>query len=224
MRIPLRGALCCLPPMAALMMGGGCAEEKGAAPAGQAAGETPTPSARPAPGAESASPGPQGPVMASAGPAGMAGPGPGGPGGGKSSPEIKKIMTRLTKGPNSLTPLLGKELKAESPAWDTIQGQTKEYAQLASEMGKYDPPKGSKDSWDKLTTAYAGLATDLDTAAQAKDKDAALAAHGKITNSCNSCHRQHRAMGPGMGGPRGGGPRGGGPGGGPGGPGGGPPG
>src|SRR5262249_24912132 len=42
--------------------------------------------------------------------------------------------------------------------------------------------------------------------AQAKDKDAALAAHTQITNSCMSCHREHRAMGPGGRGGMGGGP------------------
>ena len=125
-------------------------------------------------------------------------------GGAESSPGIKQIMVRLTKGPTSLTPILGDELKQAEPAWETIQGQTKEYAQLAAEMGKYDPPKGSKESWTKLASAYAESAADLDKSARAKDKEAALAAHGQITNSCMACHREHRAMGPGMGGPPGG--------------------
>ena len=125
------------------------------------------------------------------------------PAGGRSSPEIKEIMTKLAKGPNSLTPVLGNELKADQPAWETIQGQTKEYAQLAGELVKYDPPKGSKESWTKLTGEYSAAASELDKAAQAKDKDAALQAHGQVANSCMSCHRQHRTMGPGPGGPRG---------------------
>jgi hypothetical protein len=119
-------------------------------------------------------------------------------------------MTKLAKGPNSLTDVLGKELKQDQPPWVTIQGQTKEYALLAAELSTHNPPKGSKESWATSTTAYAGSATDLDKAAQAKDKDAALAAHGKLANSCMACHREHR-MGPGMGGPRGGGPPPGGP-------------
>jgi hypothetical protein len=149
----------------------------------------------------------------------------------KSSPKVKEIMVKLTKGPNSLTPVIGKGLNEAQPAWETLQPQTKEYAQLASEMGQYDPPKGSKESWAKQTLAYAEMATEMDRATQAKDKDAALAAHTQITNSCMACHREHRMMGPGRGGPPGGrpgfGPPGGGPGGpgdGPGGPGGPPPG
>ena len=126
-------------------------------------------------------------------------------------------MVKLTKGPNSLTPVIGKGLNEAQPPWETLQPQTKEYAQLASEMGKYDPPRGSKESWAKQTSAYAEMATEMDRATQAKDKDAALAAHTQITNSCMACHREHRVMGPGRGGPPGGppgfGPSGGGPGG-----------
>jgi hypothetical protein len=136
---------------------------------------------------------------------------PGGPPGrpgaaAKSSPELKAIMVKLAKGPNSLTPVIGKALKVDAPAWETIQGQTKEYAQLAVDMAKYDPPKGSKESWIKLTSEYASAAVDLDKAAQAKDKDDATTAHGILANSCNGCHRAHRMMGPGggmMGGPGG---------------------
>ena len=146
----------------------------------------------------------------------------GGPPAAKSSPEVKAIMVKLTKGPNSLTPVIGKGLNEAQPPWETLQPQTKEYAQLASEMGQYDPPKGSKESWAKQTSTYAEMATEMDRATQARDKDAALAAHAQITNSCMSCHREHRMMGPGRGGPPGGrpgfGPPGGPPGGGPGGP------
>src|SRR5262249_880470 len=80
---------------------------------------------------------------------------PSGPGfgkgtGGPSSP-IRDIMAKLTKGPQSLTPLVGQELKRDPPPWDEIQPQTKEFVVLAKSMGKYDPPKGSKESWTKLT-------------------------------------------------------------------------
>jgi hypothetical protein len=112
-------------------------------------------------------------------------------------------MTRLTKGPNSLTPVIGKELKEENPPWETVQSQTKEYVQLASAMTGNDPPKGHKSSWEKLTLAYAEWAAELDKAAQAKDKSAALEAHGKLAGSCMACHREHREMRKGMGGPPG---------------------
>jgi hypothetical protein len=121
-------------------------------------------------------------------------------------------MTKLTKGPNSLTPVIEKELNSDAPPWETIQGQTKEFAQLAAAMGKNTPPKGHMESWEKLTSAYTEWASDLDAAAQAKSKDAALEAHGKLAGSCMACHREHREMRKGGGGPPGFGPPGGPPG------------
>jgi hypothetical protein len=125
-------------------------------------------------------------------------------------------------------------MKQAEPAWDTIQPKTKEYAQLASKIGELEPVKGAKDSWAKLTLAFSESATELEHAAQAKDKSKTKEALDSLGSSCMACHREHRIMGPGMGGPPGGrgmGPPPGGPGGppprgpgGPGGPGGPPPG
>jgi hypothetical protein len=141
--------------------------------------------------------------------AGRPGPG-GGPGNVPPSREIQRIMIKLNKGPNSLTTLIDSGLKAEKPAWETIAPQTKEFAQLAAELGKHDPPKGSKESWSKLCAEYLGLASELEKAAQAKDKAAATAAQGDLASSCMACHRQHRG-GPGGGGGGAMGPPGGGP-------------
>jgi hypothetical protein len=151
---------------------------------------------------------PLGPGAAAAGPG--PGPGPEPPIDlSKGTPTIRQIMGRLTKGPNSLTPVIGKELEAEAPDWNTIQPQTEEYARLAAAMEKSAPRKGSPESWAKLSATYSESARALDKAAKAKNRDAALEAHSQITGSCMECHRAHRQMGPGMGkmgGPRPGGP------------------
>lgn len=114
-----------------------------------------------------------------------------------AAPGLKGIMIRIGRGPQALNQSLGQELKGDQPPWETIQPQAKEYAKLASEMGQYDPPKGEKESWGKLTAEFVEAATELDHAAQVKDKEAALAAQGTLSNSCMACHRQHRVMGPG---------------------------
>lgn len=115
------------------------------------------------------------------------------------TPTIRQIMGRLTKGPNSLTPVIGKELAAAAPDWKTIEPQTDEYARLAAALEKNTPRKGSPESWAKLSAAFTESAAALDKAAKAKDRDAALDAHNELTGSCMECHRQHRGGGPGMG-------------------------
>jgi hypothetical protein len=125
-------------------------------------------------------------------PAGMFG-GPGRPHG-----PIREAMTKLFKGPQSLKDSISRELNSDSPAWETIQPQTKEFAQLAASLSKYDPPKGSKDSWTKLTDTFAKSAAALEHAADAKNKEDALTAHAALTENqtCKACHQAHRG-GPG---------------------------
>jgi mono/diheme cytochrome c family protein len=115
-------------------------------------------------------------------------------------------MTKVGKGPQALQGSLGAALKQSEPAWDTIQPKTQEYAQLTSELGKLEPVKGTKDSWAKLTLAFADSAAEFEHAAQAKDKnkdkDKTKEALDSLGGSCMACHREHRVRGPGMGGPR----------------------
>src|SRR5215471_6674315 len=85
---------------------------------------------------------------------------------GDDSRPIKEIMTKANDGPQSLKSLLGQELAVDSPDWATIQQQTREFAQLTASLGEYTPPKGSKESWARLTSAYADSAASLDKAAQ----------------------------------------------------------
>jgi hypothetical protein len=105
-------------------------------------------------------------------------------------------MGKIGRGPNALSALLDREVKADPPVWETIQPQTAEYARLVADLRKSDPPKGSKDSWSKLTAAFAESAEALDKAAQAKDVTAARTAQAKLGTSCMECHREHRG-GPG---------------------------
>jgi hypothetical protein len=128
--------------------------------------------------------------------------------GGPRGP-IREAMVKLFKGPQSLKDSIGRQLNSDPPAWEAIQPQAKEFAQLATTLSKYDPPKGSKDSWMKLTDAFAKSAATLDRAVEAKNKDEALAAHAALSNNqtCRECHQAHRGgpggMGPGAFGPSG---------------------
>ena len=184
----------------------------------QGAAEIPVKTAPNGPGASAPS---SGGMMGGPPGGGMMGGPPGGMGGPATG--IKAVMRKLA-GPNPLPKRLGNEVKAEKPDWEAIQTQTKDFAALAKELGTYSPPKGSKESWESLTSAFAEAATDLDKAAQAKDAVAANTACDTLANSCAACHKEHQnKRGGGMGGPGFGPPGGGGRPGGPGGPGGGPP-
>jgi cytochrome c556 len=107
-------------------------------------------------------------------------------------PTVKEIMTKAHKGGNSLLAKLGKELKAEEPPWETVQQQTKELVTLGASLGKNKPPKGSQESWDRLTKAYLATAKALDGAAKEKGLAVARAQHKALTQQCGACHKAHR--------------------------------
>jgi hypothetical protein len=109
-------------------------------------------------------------------------------------PDVKAIMGKLNKGPKAMTAALKKDLGADEPDWVKIQKDAKEFAKLATAMGKNEPPKGSKESWEQLTKQYAEYGKALEEAAQKKDKTAAKLAHGKLSTPmfCKSCHSVHK--------------------------------
>lgn len=130
--------------------------------------------------------------------------GPGGPNvGGRPQSPVGKAMSKLFKGRPSLSDQIGSELKQDSPPWDTLQPRTKEFAELARSVSKETPPRGSKESWDKLTASFGESATKLEQAVNAKDKDTAMKTHELLRQSCKACHDVHKG-GPGGFPPRGG--------------------
>ncbi|MFL5243477.1 MAG: cytochrome C [Gemmataceae bacterium] len=108
------------------------------------------------------------------------------------TPTIKEVMGKLTKGPNSLTTTIGKELNVDEPTWDDIKKQSKEFCTFAEALGRNKPPKGDAKSWSTLTEAYADNAKSLSEAADKMDKKAAVAAHRKLQTACMNCHKAHR--------------------------------
>jgi Ca2+-binding EF-hand superfamily protein len=105
------------------------------------------------------------------------------------------------KGTKSLVYKIGQEMSEYTPPWEAIQPQAKEYLELTSSLAKYDPPRGTKESWTKLTEDYIEKAAALDKAAKDRNKQAALAAYQALSTTCQGCHQQHRGgRGPGPGG------------------------
>jgi len=109
-------------------------------------------------------------------------------------PTAKELMQKLNKGPNSLCPTIGKELKAENPSWEQVQKDAKEFVTLATALAAAKPPKDEDNTWDKHAKAYAADARALESAVDKKDKAAAQKAHAKLANmkTCNDCHGLHR--------------------------------
>jgi hypothetical protein len=84
------------------------------------------------------------------------------------------------------------DLKDDEPDWPEIQNSAKELLLLLGALAKNDPPKGSKDSWSKLTRAYVETGKAVQAAVNKKDKRKALARLTDMQQSCLGCHKNHR--------------------------------
>ena len=88
-----------------------------------------------------------------------------GAGGGTASaggmPTISDIMQQVNRRKSGLHSEVGELLQAATIDWDVIEPKAKNYAALADFLGKNDPPKGDKSSWESLTKAYAADAQGL---------------------------------------------------------------
>lgn len=102
------------------------------------------------------------------------------------------IMTKTFNKKKGNLPKLADALKAEK--WDDAQKAADTIAKLAADLGKNAPPKGSPESWKKLSAEFAEQAKAIATAAAAKDAKATKQAIEKFTakENCNNCHSAHQ--------------------------------
>ena len=107
-------------------------------------------------------------------------------------PTIEEIMQAVNKRKGGLHSDVGDALKMSKVDWDSVQAKTKQYAAMAEFLGKNDPPKGGKASWEKLTKTYADDAKALNAAAEKKDKTTVTNLHKKLSGECMGCHKVHK--------------------------------
>src|SRR5262245_61763249 len=92
----------------------------------------------------------------------------------EKTPSVKEIMGKAHKGPNAILPTVAKDLRdVDGADWNEIKRSAKELVSLGVALGKNDPPKGDKVSWQKLTKAYTENARALLGAAEKKNQSAA---------------------------------------------------
>ena len=108
------------------------------------------------------------------------------------TPTVKKVMAKLHKGSNSEQKALDKLTKATPTDWEAIGKTTKDFVILGAALAKNDPPKGDKESWQKLAKNYFDTSKELDDAATAKELGKLKAAQKKMGSSCKACHSAHR--------------------------------
>jgi cytochrome c556 len=107
-------------------------------------------------------------------------------------PAVDEIMEKAHASKTGLRAKIGDEVKKPNPDWATVQKQAKEFVSLADALAKNEPPKGPKDSWQKLAKEYAEQVKELQKAVDKKDAKGVTAMNQKLNNNCMGCHDVHR--------------------------------
>jgi cytochrome c556 len=118
--------------------------------------------------------------------------GPAGAQDAEKVPSVKKIMADLHKGAKGHLNKAKAALKGESPDWAVVAKEGKLIHKNGEWLVKNDPPKGDKESWEKLAKAYAAEGKALEEAGEKEDLAKAKAATKKLSASCKTCHSAHK--------------------------------
>jgi hypothetical protein len=105
-------------------------------------------------------------------------------------PSIKEIMKA-----NNTKKGLVNQVKAQVAAkkWEEAEANAAKLFEYAAALGKNTPPRGEKESWSKLCTAYCECAKAIHTNVKEKKADEAMKAIEAISaqKSCADCHSKH---------------------------------
>ena len=110
----------------------------------------------------------------------------------EETPSIKKVMQTLHKGKTSPLNTVKTALKGDSPDWTKVQKEAKLFATYGAALPKNDPPRGDKESYEKLAKACASAGEALESSAKKEDLKGARDAFKEISNLCAACNKDHR--------------------------------
>jgi hypothetical protein len=104
---------------------------------------------------------------------------------------IKEIMKLAHFGETPILKGIATDLKGDVK-WDEVTKKTKELVELSGELAMAKPPKGSDESWKKVTADYQEGAKKLNEAAEKKELEPAKKVLTTLQTSCRGCHTQHK--------------------------------
>jgi cytochrome c556 len=110
----------------------------------------------------------------------------------EKTPPVKKIMDVLHKGGKAHLSKAKAALKGDSPDWAEVLKDAKAIAKYGAYLPKNDPPRGDKESWEKIAKTYASTAKTLEEAAEKEELTKARAATKKLGATCKTCHEAHK--------------------------------
>jgi hypothetical protein len=112
-----------------------------------------------------------------------------GSGGAKGSSPLAVLMNELD---GTIDKDAGAVLKDQPVDWGRLTPLAQRYAEITAQVSRNPPPKGSAESWGKLSSGFAANGHRLRDAVQMHDRNDAYEAWNDLHRSCVKCHQAHR--------------------------------
>jgi hypothetical protein len=112
-----------------------------------------------------------------------------GSGGTQGSSRIAVLMNELD---GTIDKDVGAKLKTQPVDWGRLAPLAQRYTDITAEVSRSPPPKGSVESWGKLSSVFALNGRRLRDAVQMHDRNDAYEAWNDLHRSCGKCHEAHR--------------------------------
>lgn len=105
---------------------------------------------------------------------------------GKSVEDLMEAM----HGEDGLRTQVAKAIRANKLA--DAKKPMDEWVKLAGELSKAEPPRGSAESWKKLTAAYEKQVASMAAAVKSQNKQTMIDGLNAAARGCNGCHTAHQ--------------------------------
>jgi len=103
---------------------------------------------------------------------------------------IKEVMKKAHAADDAFRKGIAKNIKDKD--FEAAATTMKAWVAISGHLGSFDPPKGEKADWEKVTKKYAENVKTLAKAVEDKDGKVANKALGVVNASCGGCHKAHK--------------------------------
>jgi hypothetical protein len=104
---------------------------------------------------------------------------------------IKEIMTKAHGGKKSLYAIVWNDIHRDRPNWQRSRKNLAEMIRLCSLLTKQEPPKGTKESWQKLVQGYLDQAKTVQGNLEKENVAESRTTYDKLLKTCKVCHNIH---------------------------------
>lgn len=110
-------------------------------------------------------------------------------------PPAPDVVMRTTHKPRfGLRDVIAAEAAKPNPDHKMMEQAAAEFTKLLANLELYEPPRGDRNSWVRLSREYHQLAQKLEEAVKKKDTPGVIAVIKTQGKKCDTCHESHRIV------------------------------